>query len=919
MGLAGALIAILFWGGYALALGGLLGGLLGWSFQLHRRVQSLEQRLNTATVQPTAETESAPASNQQPRPQPKPDAPAVAASGSPSSWNSPLSEGWSDTSTDASEKDLDSVLVELPDLPEEVVSAPTAEPQAAQASRADWPQALRRLFTDGNLVVRLGLLVLFFGVAFLLKYAAEHAVFPIELRLSAAALGGLVLAGIGWRLRQRRRGFALLMQGGGIGIFYLVVFAATALYGLLPTLLALLLMLALVGLLVLLALWQDSQSLAVFAISGGFLAPVLASTGSGSHVLLFSYYALLNLVVLALAWFRAWRALNLLGFVFTFIIGSLWGVTQYRPEHYASTQPFLIFFFLLYLAVAILFALRQPLQQRGYVDAGLLFGVPIVGFALQAALVHRMEYGLAFSALALGTVYLLLARLLWQRQVAGMRLFTEALLALGVIFGTLAIPLALDGQWTAAAWAMEGAAMLWLGLRQQRLPVRLFGIALQLLAGVFFFLGSWYRPEALPVFNSVFFGGLLLALAGLLSAWLLQRDSQDLRHAERPLHGLMLGWGLLWWLGAGLAEIDRHVPAADTFAAGLIYVGLSTALGLWLWRRLPWSTLRWPLFGLLPLLWLWVIPDHSRIDAPWLQGLALLAWPLVFAVQYRLLWRLQDALPAWSLRLSHAATLWLILLLLAHDAWAWVSQWLGSSSAWTWAAPAWPLLLALALLPGLAPRLHLGPWAKGYQGEALVPLALGLLLWFLLASSHPAGSAPLPWLPILNPLELTQLLSLMALALWLSRPELEELSARVDLSLPGLWALWGGFAFVLLNTVLAHAAHHWAGVAWDAQALFDSGRLQTSVSVAWTLSALVVGWWATRKRWRGMWFVAAGLIGLVVLKLFLIDLADSGTIERIVSFIAVGVLMLLMGYVAPLPPPSSRPPVADADNKGYGQ
>jgi uncharacterized membrane protein len=73
-----------------------------------------------------------------------------------------------------------------------------------------------------------------------------------------------------------------------------------------------------------LAVLQESKSLAVAGIIGGFLAPVLMSTGGGSHVMLFTYYALLNMGILGIAWFKSWRELNLLGFFFTFTIATLW-------------------------------------------------------------------------------------------------------------------------------------------------------------------------------------------------------------------------------------------------------------------------------------------------------------------------------------------------------------------------------------------------------------------------------------------------------------------------------------------------------------------------------------------------------------------------------------------------------------------
>ncbi|MCI5120380.1 MAG: DUF2339 domain-containing protein, partial [Candidatus Electrothrix sp. AUS4] len=94
----------------------------------------------------------------------------------------------------------------------------------------DWTERLaaylRDFFTQGNVVLRVGLLVLFFGVAFLLKYAVERNMLSIELRLLGVALGGIVMLLLGWRQRLQRRGFALLMQGGGIGLLFLDVFAA---------------------------------------------------------------------------------------------------------------------------------------------------------------------------------------------------------------------------------------------------------------------------------------------------------------------------------------------------------------------------------------------------------------------------------------------------------------------------------------------------------------------------------------------------------------------------------------------------------------------------------------------------------------------------------------------------------------------
>ena len=128
------------------------------------------------------------------------------------------------------------------------------------------PSAIWNFLFGGNTLVRFGIVVLFFGVAFLLKYAAEHTRLPIEVRLSGVALGAIVLLAIGWRLRLRRPGYALIMQGGGIGVLYLTVFAAFRIWQLLPPGLVLALLVAMAVFSAMLAVLQDSRSLAAVGI-----------------------------------------------------------------------------------------------------------------------------------------------------------------------------------------------------------------------------------------------------------------------------------------------------------------------------------------------------------------------------------------------------------------------------------------------------------------------------------------------------------------------------------------------------------------------------------------------------------------------------------------------------------------------------
>ncbi len=157
-----------------------------------------------------------------------------------------------------------------------------------------------------------------------------------------------------------------------------------------------------------LAVLQDALALAVLGIVAGFAAPILISTGSGNHVVLFSYYALLNFAIFAIAWKKPWRVLNLLGFAFTWIIGTAWGVLRYEPTLLSSTEPFLVIFFAIYLAIPILYAWRRGEREparRDFVDGTLVFGNPLIAFALEAGLLDGDRMPLAYCALAFAAIY----------------------------------------------------------------------------------------------------------------------------------------------------------------------------------------------------------------------------------------------------------------------------------------------------------------------------------------------------------------------------------------------------------------------------------------------------------------------------------------------------------------------------------
>tara|TARA_R110001606_G_scaffold361754_7_gene515438 strand:+ start:359757 stop:362522 length:2766 start_codon:yes stop_codon:yes gene_type:complete len=765
---------------------------------------------------------------------------------------------------------------------------------------------VRDFFTKGNVVVKVGAIILFFGVAFLLKYAADRSMLPIELRLMGVVAVSVVMLFVGWRLRAERLEYGLVLQGAGIGLLYLTVFAASKLYQLIPTSFSFGLMLILVTLSGLLAVKQNAKSLALFGATGGFLAPILMSTGSGSHITLFSYYALLNVGIFAIAWFKSWRVLNLVGFFFTFAISAAWGYKAYLPEHFVSTELFLILFYVFYLIIPILFAIKQAPKLKGYVDGTLVFGLPLIAFALQSGLVDQFEYGQAITAGIMAVIYLSLAKALWLPEKDGFRLLAESYLALGVTFASLAVPLALDGRWTAAVWSLEGAGLVWVGLRQSHFVPRLMGVILSVGAGLAF-IESTYRhlPESMPLLNSAYIGMVLVSLSAFFISYLYHKYQQRTYSLEFKLTVVMIIWGLLWWFYAGIAEIDRFVAHHYELKTSLLFIALSTFIQIVISHKCNWSKISLSAFLFMPATALILLVEfvfYNHVNP--MAYLGYIAWSLALFVHLLILRRKQDIWPKWMLTTWHAVGVMFIALIVTWAVENWVDSVQILSATWVISTGGLMLTLVAWSLMRWGNRLTwpVQQFPRAYYSLGLLPIMLALVAWQFFAAAKAGIPSPLNYIPLLNPLDLTQGLAAAVLVYWLwfinKFVENKWLSIS-PIFIASVTALMG---FAWINIVIARSVHVFGDVNYSDYAMLNSSLYQASTSIVWSIIAMVLMLVAYKKASRYFWFAGAGLLAIVVAKLFFVDLADSGSISRIVSFLAVGGLMLVIGYLSPLPP-----------------
>ena len=851
-------------------------------------------------------------------------------------------------------KPLDSVVIPIPAAPiipplESNVYAPletnseaqrtpprfgepiaTFEPQEPGITELTIQKSRSWLLAEGNIWVCAGVLLFLVGFGLLFNYAIQRGLLSLEVRLAAAAITGIAMTGFGFQIRERRRAYGLILQGGGMGILYLVVLAAS-MYNLLstgqpilPPAFAVVAMLTLSVFTVLLALLQNYQPLAIFAILGGFAAPILIDGGFRDHVTLFLIYVLLSLEILALSTKRDWRLLNRMGFVLTLAAGTAWGVQYWEPELFNSVGPFLVIFLVIYTLAAVTSGgdkARSP-------DLFLAVSAPFAFFFLQAQVVGHFMYGMALTCLGLGLWHLLLA--VWLRRRESIKdssqeerfALPRLYMFLCILFSNLVIPYTFDNTVSSAIWAVEGAFLIAAAYRTGSYKAMLGGIALHMGA-------MWLYSHELAgldlnvegLLSPIFVSAVLFALSLLCSGFCAVRFNPA---TKGPLHDkweealekfwsannlwalTALSWtftvlGALWWWIA----IYDQVPRFGLTWISIFSVSCLTALlGSWLSVRFDWKAARfllvWPVASAfvetITRIMGFTTHPQALFSIGDIQLDAFIYLVFVGGALY-ILRGAKMALPSFALFFA----LWPGLYLTEAAIFQLGSR-LGDD---------WVLLLSVSPVLGLLLFLRREREKIGTEEAAVsrTPIAcatgasLMFIGWRFFDSFSMAGSAVHGiFIPILNPLELWQVAVLFSFALWAQIFALEEYSFK-QWPKPWLWAFAALF-FVWFNQVAVRLSwHYWPlGLPYNFWDIFHTPHCQAVIAIFWGILGLSAILYGQKTRSRELWYMGAGLLAADILKLFLVDLSGAETLVRVVAFLVLGGLFLLIGWIAPLPP-----------------
>lgn len=250
----------------------------------------------------------------------------------------------------------------------EVAPPPIAAPpeQAPQPSTHQAPPPLpeastppRTLETNIGLtwINRIGAVTLVLGIAFLFKWAVDNQYIGPAGRVILGIIAGLAaiaVADLLWNKGQRI--FAQGITATGLGVLYLSVYAAFGYYHLIPQPLAFVFMVATTALATALALRYESVAMAALGLIGGYLTPIMLSTGEDHPWFLFNYVLLLNIGAMALVRIKKWQLLDLESFAATAILYGAWFADRFNSEKQFVATVFILIYYALFSQVSV-----QPL------------------------------------------------------------------------------------------------------------------------------------------------------------------------------------------------------------------------------------------------------------------------------------------------------------------------------------------------------------------------------------------------------------------------------------------------------------------------------------------------------------------------------------------------------------------------------
>lgn len=509
--------------------------------------------------------------------------------------------------------------------PPSVVESPAApiEPPPAEVP-VQRPRDLEARI-GGDWLNRLGIAAVLFGVAYLLRYMAERGWLGPQLRIVIGVGAGAAF--LAWAESLHRKGhvpFAHAMRVLGVGVLFLSTWAASELYGLIPPGVAFVALVAVTAGMVALAVRHSSPFIASLALSGGYLAPLILSSGIGQMYALFAWLLLLGIAMLVLVALRGWPQLSLVAVSGTTLVLLAW---YGRVDVNDIRQPATVFATLLF----VLFLLVPLVVRRTGPSASLVI-LPLLNPAIYVAQIfdwwsgtQAVSWFVVLIAACYATAAAMAARRGLDRTVVDVQRFVA------VAFVVVLAPIHFDGIAAANVWALQGMVMLMVGRAAADRFLRIAG-GLTLALAVLGLMVTDIYSAALPLLNARTLGWALVFSTLLLAARAARADSVGTR-ALTVVSGLLV----LRYLTVELMDMLSDLAAgrlARAFALSALWIGYGAVLVV-IGFRIENRTIRWLALAILGVTAAKVfVYDLAQLDRIYRIASFLLTGAILLAISF---------------------------------------------------------------------------------------------------------------------------------------------------------------------------------------------------------------------------------------------------------------------------------------------
>ncbi|MCJ8153876.1 DUF2339 domain-containing protein [Chryseobacterium sp. SSA4.19] len=424
-------------------------------------------------------------------------------------------------------------------------------------------------FLKQNALTIIGIFTLVLGIGYFVKYAIDRNWLGETARAGIGFASGAVMITISHFLRKNYAVFSSIVTGGGIAVFYFTATIAFREYHLFSQNAAFVVTFLITLLSLFLSYYYNSEILTIFSLSGGFLAPLMISTGESNYLFLFTYITVLNIGMLAIAYLKNWKSIGWISFLFTYSYLFFW--TAEKPEVSG------IYFYLGSYVIFYAFGLQNYLRKGSLLSSDILMLIltnftSVIGLAYIFNLLqyeHVIIFPAGFALVNLGLLYRE-----YSRKNFGTAYSVFAGIAAGLF--TTAFALQFQAHLITSVWAIEATLLLFIWKKTCHSIFRLcFYILfpLVILAQIISWTSYADVQRLAIIFNPVFLTSSVTVVTTFVNLILLRKlpeNSEDTNFFEHVFS--IISYGIIYI--SFLLEIIYHIsekPAMVIFNIALLF------------------------------------------------------------------------------------------------------------------------------------------------------------------------------------------------------------------------------------------------------------------------------------------------------------------------------------------------------------